>query len=471
MRDTLTLASPAHAVCITGLERSFPEIHRNVHLSLLNLYGGADDAARRRRRPSVNQLLERRLEGAERGSARLGRLAAFFGVRPANDSWATVKAGGLPPLAGESVQTPCGENPDPPWFSAFSRSNTQRVIYRRTFVQVLCDLAACHELVKAHERRVGRPFETIARLRLDLAWEAPLTMPPTPLRPNTVYTTRMNTKSGVNDKWAIGLRAPMAAYLDRVALLRTATAMYNRSGAPAARLAGRRSDGLASYDCSEGRTNTAFACHAQSRNRTTSWQDAGPRGARAPSESPTRKFIMTSEGFLQWALWRHNVSVGYEPKWMFCKYKLPNPFNDSLKKCIPRMRQHRACPALVCSSSSTDCVCREAPCGSQWYCEDVVGKQLFIDHDLVGAAAASYPNHTRVRRGAPMGGNAAPRNAAQRNASQARPAHGPAGQNGERQQLRRDWRHDLDAARAEVERLRACARGAGDLAAARACAA
>ena len=29
---------------------------------------------------------------------------------------------------------------------------------------------------------------------------------------------------------------------------------------------------------------------------------------------------MTSEGFLEWSLWRHNVSVYREASWMFCKF-------------------------------------------------------------------------------------------------------------------------------------------------------
>ena len=35
---------------------------------------------------------------------------------------------------------------------------------------------------------------------------------------------------------------------------------------------------------------------------------------------------MTSEGFLEWSLWRHNVSVYREASWMFCK------FSDASKK-------------------------------------------------------------------------------------------------------------------------------------------
>ena len=37
---------------------------------------------------------------------------------------------------------------------------------------------------------------------------------------------------------------------------------------------------------------------------------------------------MTSEGFLEWSLWRHNVSVYREASWMFCK------FSDASNKVV-----------------------------------------------------------------------------------------------------------------------------------------
>ena len=49
---------------------------------------------------------------------------------------------------------------------------------------------------------------------------------------------------------------------------------------------------------------------------------------------------MTSEGFLEWSLWRHNVSVYREVSWMFCK------FSDATNKVTkyittPSISQHQ----------------------------------------------------------------------------------------------------------------------------------
>ena len=84
-----------HAVCITGLERSYPEFSRNVHYSLSNLYSGwrgvdGDGAGAAATTHAVD------------ASWRLEQWVSFFGVRPANDSWPTVRTD-LPPLAGEEI--------------------------------------------------------------------------------------------------------------------------------------------------------------------------------------------------------------------------------------------------------------------------------------------------------------------------------------------------------------------------------
>ena len=343
-----------HAVCITGLERSYPEISRNVHYSLSHLYAGW-------RAPAA---------GARAGW-RLDQAVAFFGVRPANDSWPTVRTE-LPALQGESIQTPCGPQ-RPPWFSAYAKTQHQRITYGHSFVQMMCDLSACHELVLAHERRVGRPFATLARLRLDLAWETPLTMPKT-LLPNTVYTSRMNTKQGLNDKWAIGRRDAMAAYFGRVQHIATANSLYNRSSRGVAiRATAGGKEGLLLYQCPKDANNKAFVCHP-SRSRGTDWQS----GHGANGTSRTRRFLLTSEGFLHWSLWLHNLSVGYDPTWMFCKFG--NSINGTARICVPRMRKRTSCGSLVCQGGLTDCFCHNATCApNTWYCQSVRGKQLTLD--------------------------------------------------------------------------------------------
>ena len=363
---------PRHAVCVTGLQRSYPEISRNLHFALSHLYSGwrhggyelqADGGGGRAFKPRHAAAFD----GGERGGGwSLGRAVAFFGVRPANDSWAAVRTE-LPPMQGESIQTPCGPQ-RPAWFTAFAKTHGQRIIYGHSFVQSLCDLRACHELVQAHEQRVGRLFLTISRLRLDLAWETPLTMPPV-LLPNAVYVSRMNGKQGVNDKWAIGRRAPMGAYLDRVQFIETANRLYNRSGPAAATRASVSRDGMLHYECPANANNRAFVCHPR-HIRGTGWQ--------LQPEGRARRFLLSSESFLHWSLWRSNVSVGYEPTWMFCKFG--NSINSTARICVPRMRKREHCGSLICQGGLTDCFCKNSTCAlNAWYCQNVTSRQLAID--------------------------------------------------------------------------------------------
>lgn len=262
-------------------------------------------------------------------------------------------------------------------------------------------------MVQAHERAAGRQFLTLARLRLDLAWETPLTMPLV-LLPNVVYTTRMNTKVGVNDKWAIGRRAPMGAYLDRVQFIETANRLYNRSGPAAGTRASARHDGLLHYQCPNGVNNQAFICQPR-HIQGTEWQQSlemagddeqvtsgdsggGSKFAKvtATISSPLRRrFTMTSESFLHWSLWRSNVSVGYEPTWMFCKFG--NSINTTARICVPRMRNRTGCGSLICQGGLTDCFCKPNTCTSTaWYCQDVAGKQLSLDPWGDGRGPALY---------------------------------------------------------------------------------
>ena len=119
--------SPRHAVCITGLERSFPEISHNIQYALSTLYAGVRQGS-----PGTTTAFQssgssssgggggsssqHRAHGprsSERAMRVLERSVAFFGVRPVNDSWASVRTN-LPPLHAESIQTPCGPK-RPPW--------------------------------------------------------------------------------------------------------------------------------------------------------------------------------------------------------------------------------------------------------------------------------------------------------------------------------------------------------------------
>ena len=77
----------------------------------------------------------------------------------------------------------------------------------------------------------------------------PQNLPPGGLLPNTIYTSRMNTKAGLNDKWGIGHRYAMGRYLSRAELIPIANALHNRSAKPLGLKATGRTPGLLSYAC------------------------------------------------------------------------------------------------------------------------------------------------------------------------------------------------------------------------------
>ena len=137
------------AVCITGLERSFPEFSGNLRVSLETLLG-ARSAYGKLRLP-------------------LDAVADLFGVRPEHDPWGTVRVT-LPILRAEAVQTKCGV-PVPGWFSAYARTFSAKLQFAVSFVQSLCDLAVCEAMLTREEDRRRAAYKSVVRLRLDLAWE------------------------------------------------------------------------------------------------------------------------------------------------------------------------------------------------------------------------------------------------------------------------------------------------------------
>lgn len=437
LQGTIPAGMPSHAVCVTGLQRSFPEISGNIRRSLEELY----DAR-----------------------AQLATTVAFFGVRPANDSWHEVREA-LPPLTNETLQRPCGAK-SPAWFSVYARSHSARVGFQRAFVMSLCDMAIClRELVEVHEAHAmgGRRFLTLARLRLDLAWEVPLRMPNGGLLPHAVYVPRMNAKAGINDKWALGHRLPMGVYLARVEAFAVANRLHDRSSAAISansRLlhpSRAKGDAIVDVACigqpnsgqphNSGLTEcrpqfdehtawqgSAIVPHDHQRGKPYANSDAHSRVVLAAEHDPVerihdpllgvevlaavqhaappsprtkwtktttgsgttslssqhelmRHFVLTSEGFLQWALWRQNVSVVHVQSWMFCKYKDALQANSTPRTCVPRMRKREPCQSLICTGGAVDCVCRkDALCmtydkkkqknATSWYCADVTGDQL-----------------------------------------------------------------------------------------------
>ena len=53
----------------------------------------------------------------------------------------------------------------------YARSSSARHQFTSSFVQSLCDLAVCEAMISWEERRRRINFDSIVRLRLDLAWE------------------------------------------------------------------------------------------------------------------------------------------------------------------------------------------------------------------------------------------------------------------------------------------------------------
>ena len=119
----------------------------------------------------------------------------------------------------------------------------------------------------------------------------------------------------------------MRAYLRRVVDIPVAESLFNNSkGVPHA----ARGAALSGFAC-ESR-GASRLCHPR-RDPIHAWQPL-PSGAVRPAATvgagtlwtnvtkapTTMQFQTTSEGFLDWSLWRHNVSVYHEAGWMFCKY-------------------------------------------------------------------------------------------------------------------------------------------------------
>ena len=331
-----------HAFCITGLERSFRAISGNLRAALGGLHHGLDRVS-------------------------------WFGVRPPQDPWTIVRER-LPPLRAERVQRQCVQGRPVTWFSAYSRSMSAFWGTYHVWTLTLCDQLACDEMIDADEAATGRRYHTVARIRLDLLWETPLRPPPR-LEHNVVYIPEMNQKAGMCDKFAFGRREPMRAYLRRIEDFVVAESLFN--GSRKAEAAGR-GGALTSWSCqSRGQPDNRNSrlCRPVHDAGRHSWQmqldsvlppPSPPSGgadaattlwtnvSKAPNQ---RAFRMTSEGFLEWALWRHNVSSYLWAHWMFCKYSNVENTNTTARTCVPRVRSRQPCATLHCEGSKVDCVC------------------------------------------------------------------------------------------------------------------
>eukprot|EP00966_Prymnesium_polylepis_P227873 5273143-Prymnesium_polylepis.1 len=165
----VTSATPGlrHAVCLTGMERSFSEIGGNIREAVHHLLGT----------PAAKVVI--------------------FGVRPVNDSWTHINSW----LSFQRVepQIYCTV-PVPRWYGcqAHGRSDC-----RHNFVQELCDLEVCERMIRRYERRHDRPFHTVMRLRPDVFWEARVDFPAS-LDSRAVIVPFMEAGGGLNDHVAFG---------------------------------------------------------------------------------------------------------------------------------------------------------------------------------------------------------------------------------------------------------------------------
>ena len=155
------------AVCITGLERSYAEIASNIDRVIL----------------------------------RVAPRARFFGVRP-KGSWDHVTLS----FDGLAHQTRC-------------ESPAKNYLYPprawSAFIQELCDLKVCEDIISKYEFRKRMQFSAVIRLRLDLFWEAPVHFP-TRFHDTDVFVPQMSHCNGVCDKFAFGGRSGMREYLTRI---------------------------------------------------------------------------------------------------------------------------------------------------------------------------------------------------------------------------------------------------------------
>ena len=184
-----------HAVCLTGLSRSFDEIGANVREGVLTLLGT----------PAV----------------------AFFGVRPPQDPWYQIQR--LLPMHAIETQKRCWTaelfNLTTPWMTCDMRG---RGDCRKSFLQELCDLQHCDAMIRAAEMRAGRQFQMIVRLRPDTFWESRVTVRADRVKKMTVYVPTAGGLLAVNDHLAIGGRDAMGHYLNRIRHAHKAQSMVGR---------------------------------------------------------------------------------------------------------------------------------------------------------------------------------------------------------------------------------------------------
>lgn len=345
--STVAAASPVpmslhHAVCVTGLTRSFAEIGAGVRSRVFGLLAGSASHVR----------------------------IETFGVRPANDTWSSVRAH-LGPFSGLEKQVPCrpaGE-PLPAFFTCQRGRTTHRMdTCTSSFVQMQCDLAHCDAMIARHEAggvgsdaagtgaRIGastaaRQFDYVTWMRLDVAWEVDL-MPALPLpalatdRAGIIWLPQMNSQqAGLCDKFAFGTRAAMHKYLNRVDLI-----SLNFSAVP------RNRQGLAA----------AWSCADRDKKQVCNPKPFADTAALCTKRAGCM-VSMSSERFLSFALYKANLTV-VRMKWAFCKY---GNTTYSWHGCTARLHAGtQQCKSLNCPAwMAGGCTCLNTTCAkTSWYC-------------------------------------------------------------------------------------------------------
>ena len=171
-------------VCLTGLQRSFPEIAHSVKDGTYQLAG------------PDSQL-------------------TFFGVKPPEDDWSFVAQ--QLPLSAMEPQVQC--DPAVSWlmeryYHCDGKSRGGASGCRHSFLQEICDLDHCWRMMQAHEAQHQFRWDALMRIRLDVLWEVRPTLPHT-FESNEIFVPWMDSASGVNDHVASGGRDAMVSFLSR----------------------------------------------------------------------------------------------------------------------------------------------------------------------------------------------------------------------------------------------------------------
>jgi hypothetical protein len=383
-----------HALCVTGLTRSFGEIG-----------------------PSVRSRVLRFLQSMAAASQ-----IDVFGVQPRNDTWAPVFQH-LGPFASVEGQEPCRPAGAP--LPAFFTCTRGRAVHRLdsctvSFVQMQCDLSHCDAMIRRHESAVvakdksAFEYDYVTWMRLDVVWEVDLAAAlPVPVaasvapssgsarRHDVVWLPQMNSQqAGLCDKFAFGTRRAM-----HLCEMWWRTNM--RRGRPLSRLAVHLITlslaiilGVATLDvfcCGRSilfsqdlnridRIDDDFSVVPRNRQGlAAAWncttfgkkQVCHPKPFHDTSKDCTKRagcmLSMSSERFLSYSLYRANLTV-VRMKWAFCKF---GNSTHAWHGCTARLRAGRPrCTSLNCPAwMAGGCTCQTSTtCSAKdWYCIDVTG--------------------------------------------------------------------------------------------------